>query len=91
MGPPEHVRLLRSVGPGMLVTWDRGLHSFDLVVATRARQAHVLGRLPANVTPEVVRTLRDGADAAVPHEAELLDHAAPHPDHAPRVPAHGAR
>lgn len=53
-------RLLRSVGPGMLVTWDRGLHSFDLVVATRARQAPVLGRLPANVTPEVVRTLRDG-------------------------------
>src|SRR5205823_14829184 len=53
-------RLLRSVGPGMLVTWDRGLHSFELVVATRARRAHLLGRLPANVTPEVVCTLRDG-------------------------------
>jgi hypothetical protein len=53
-------RLLRSVGPGMLVTWDRGLHSFDLVVATRTRRAHVLGRLPANVTPEVLRTLHDG-------------------------------
>jgi hypothetical protein len=53
-------RLLRSVGSGMLVTWDRGLHSFDLVVATRVRGAHVLGRLPANVTPEPVRPLRDG-------------------------------
>jgi hypothetical protein len=53
-------RLLRSVGPGMLVTWDRGLHSFDLVVAARARGAHVLGRLPAGVKPEVVESLRDG-------------------------------
>jgi len=53
-------RLLRSVGAGTLVTWDRGLHSFELVVAARARQAHLLGRLPANVTPEVVCTLRDG-------------------------------
>lgn len=53
-------RLLRSVGPGTLVTWDRGLHSFDLVVATRARRAHLLGRLPASVHPEVVHTLRDG-------------------------------
>jgi len=59
----EHVgarRLLRSVGPGALLTWDRGLHSFDLVVAARARGAHVLGRLPARVQPEVVRPLRDG-------------------------------
>jgi len=53
-------RLLRSAGPDMLVTWDRGLHSFDLVAATRARRAHLLGRLPASVTPEVVRALRDG-------------------------------
>ena len=44
-------RLLRSVGPGMLLTWDRGLHSFDLVAATRARRAHLLGRLPAGVQP----------------------------------------
>jgi hypothetical protein len=59
----EHVaarRLLRSVGPATLLTWDRGLHSFDLVVATRARRAHVLGRVSASVQPEVVCTLRDG-------------------------------
>ncbi len=53
-------RLLRSVTAEMLLTWDRGLHSFDLVVATRARRAHLLGRLPANVAPEVLQTLRDG-------------------------------
>jgi Insertion element 4 transposase N-terminal/Transposase DDE domain len=53
-------RLLRSVGPGVLLTWDRGLHSFDLVVATRARRAHLLGRLPAGAHPEVVRPLGDG-------------------------------
>jgi hypothetical protein len=59
----EHVgarRLLRSVGPDVLLTWDRGLHSFDLVVATRARRAHLLGRISASVQPEVLRTLRDG-------------------------------
>jgi hypothetical protein len=53
-------RLLRSVQPDMLVTWDRGLHSFDLVVATRARGAQLLGRLPSNVRPAVVYPLRDG-------------------------------
>ena len=53
-------RLLRSVGPDVVLTWDRGLHSFDLVAAARARGAHVLGRLPAGVQPEVVQALRDG-------------------------------
>ncbi len=57
-------RLLRSVGPGMLLTWDRGLHSFDLVAATRARRAHLLSRLSASVRPEVVQTLRDGTQLA---------------------------
>jgi len=59
----EHVcarRLLRSVGPDTVLTWDRGLHSFDLVVATRARKAHLLGRVAASVQPDVVATLRDG-------------------------------
>ncbi|HEX2514406.1 MAG TPA: IS4 family transposase [Chloroflexota bacterium] len=58
--PAAARRLLRSVGPGVLLTWDRGLHSFDLVVATRARGAHLLGRVSASVQPEVVRTLPDG-------------------------------
>jgi hypothetical protein len=57
VGPPDTSedvatrRLRRSGGPGRRVTYDRGGHSFDLVVATRARRAHVRGRLPANVPP----------------------------------------
>lgn len=53
-------RLLRSLTPEMLVLWDRGLHSFDLVAQTRARQAQLLSRLPGHVTPEVVAPLADG-------------------------------
>lgn len=53
-------RLLRSVGQGTLVTWDCGLHSFDLAAQTRRRRAHTLSRLPAGVRPELVSTLPDG-------------------------------
>ena len=59
----EHVgarRLLRSVGPGMLVMWDRGLHGYDQVAGVRQQEGHVLSRLAANVKPEVVRRLSDG-------------------------------
>jgi hypothetical protein len=54
-------RLLRSVRRGMLLMWDRGFHDFDMVVATRQRGAHVLGRLPAHVKPLPLRTLPDGS------------------------------
>ena len=54
-------RLLRSVHRGMLLMWDRGFHDFDMVVATRQRQAHVLSRLPAGVKPQVLRVLPDGS------------------------------
>jgi Insertion element 4 transposase N-terminal/Transposase DDE domain len=54
-------RLLRSVGRGMLLLWDRGFHAFDLVVATRQRHAHVLSRLPASVKPQVIGGLPDGS------------------------------
>jgi hypothetical protein len=54
-------RLLRSVGPGDLLLWDRNFHSYAMVAATAARGAAVLGRLPAGVQPEVARTLPDGS------------------------------
>jgi Insertion element 4 transposase N-terminal/Transposase DDE domain len=54
-------RLLRSVGPGMLVMWDRGLHSYAMVAAARRRGAHVLSRLPANLRLQPVRRLPDGS------------------------------
>ena len=60
----EHVgawRLLRSLRPGMLVMWDRGLHSFDMLQAATRQGADVLSRLPAHVKPEGIKALPDGS------------------------------
>jgi hypothetical protein len=54
-------RLLRAVGPGMLVLWDCGFHEYDLVAGARGRGGQVLGRLPAGARPEVLRALADGS------------------------------
>lgn len=54
-------RLLRSVGIGMLVTWDRGFFGYELLRAALATGAHVLGRVPANVILNPVRYLADGS------------------------------
>lgn len=65
------LRLLRSVGPGMLALWDRGFHSFDMCNRTRRqRQAHFLGRVPAQVVFQPVRHLPDGSDLAYIHPSE---------------------
>ncbi len=53
-------RLLRSVGRGVLLLWDRGFYSCTTIAATRATGAHFLGRLPATDKPVVVRALADG-------------------------------
>lgn len=53
--------LLRSVEPGMLLMWDRGLHSFKMVKATQERGSHFLGRVPKHVKFEVVKTFEDGS------------------------------
>ncbi len=42
--------------------WDRGLHSYAMVPATRARGCEYLGRVPANVKFVVQETLDDGSD-----------------------------
>jgi hypothetical protein len=54
-------RLLRSVHQGMLVLWDRGFHDYEMIIATRRRNAHVLSRLPSHVKPQRLRTLCDGS------------------------------
>jgi Insertion element 4 transposase N-terminal/Transposase DDE domain len=54
-------RLLRSLGPGMLLMVDRGLYSAAMVVQTRRRQAHVLFRIPAGVKFPPIRRLADGS------------------------------
>ncbi len=55
------LKLLRSVGQGMLLMWDRGLHSFKMVKAALDQQCHILGRVPAQVKFEVVKVLADGS------------------------------
>lgn len=54
-------RLLRSVTPEMLVMWDRGFHDYEMLCGVRQRGGHVLGRLPAHVKPQRVRSLPDGS------------------------------
>jgi hypothetical protein len=55
------LKLLRSVGPGMLLMWDRGLHSFKMVKTAQDRGSHFLGRVPKHVKFEVVQTFEDGS------------------------------
>ncbi len=43
------LKLLRSVTPGMLLMWDRGLHSYAMVEATVSKGCEYLGRIPCNV------------------------------------------
>ena len=58
---PAALRLLRSVGPGMLLLWDRGFHSYEMVRATRGREAHFLGRTKGNVVLQPTEVLADGS------------------------------
>lgn len=43
------LKLLRSVTSGMLLMWDRGLHSYAMVQTTVTSCCDYLGRVPANV------------------------------------------
>jgi len=58
---PTALRLLRSVGPGMLLLWDRGFHSYDLVRATLERRAHFLGRTKRSIVRRPTEVLADGS------------------------------
>lgn len=54
-------KLLRSVTQGMLLMWDRGLHSYAMVQATLAQKCDYLGRVPKNVKFQVEKVLDDGS------------------------------
>lgn len=54
-------KLLRKVTEGMLLMWDRGLHSYAMVNATLATGCDYLGRVPANVKFSVETVLDDGS------------------------------
>lgn len=55
------LRMLRSVGPGMLVLWDCGFHSFDMCARCRQQKADFLGRVPGHVRLKSIRRLSDGS------------------------------
>ena len=54
-------KLLRSVTQGMLLMWDRGLHSYAMVRTTLAQKCDYLGRVPKNVKFPVEKVLDDGS------------------------------
>jgi hypothetical protein len=54
-------KLLRSVRAGMLLMWDRGLHSYAMVESTLKQRCDYLGRVPANVKFSVEKDLDDGS------------------------------
>lgn len=58
---PAARQLLRSVGPGMLLMWDRGLHSYEMIRDTRMRGAHFLGRVGKAIVLTPEQALPDGA------------------------------
>ena len=58
---PAGLRLLRSVGPGMLLLWDRGFHSYAMIRQTTDRGADFLGRTKGNVLLEPTELLADGS------------------------------
>jgi len=43
------LKLWRSVMPGMLLMWDRGLHSYAMVEATVSKGCEYLRLIPSNV------------------------------------------
>ncbi len=55
------LKLLRSVTAGMLLMWDRGLHSYAMVQATVSQGCDYLGRIPANVKFMAEQPLEDGS------------------------------
>ncbi len=55
------LRLLRSVGRGMLVLWDRGFHSYDMCARCRQRGAHFLARVRSDIQLNPLRQLSDGS------------------------------
>lgn len=62
---PAARHLLRSIGPGMLLLWDRGFHGYDMLQRTRARGAHFLGRTKANVVLPPTEMLPDGSSLSI--------------------------
>ena len=55
------LKLLRACSQGMLLMWDRGLHSYRMVHATLNQRCHYLGRVPKNIKFTLDKVLDDGS------------------------------
>jgi Transposase DDE domain/Insertion element 4 transposase N-terminal len=58
---PAARHLLRAVGPGMLLLWDRGFYGYEFVRRTLGRGAAFLGRTKAKVVLPQEAVLADGS------------------------------
>jgi hypothetical protein len=54
-------QLLDHLGPGMLLIWDRGSFSYELISAVVQRGAHLLARVKSNAILRPIRRLADGS------------------------------
>src|SRR4051794_1415203 len=61
-GEPSMVSaLLDQLGPGMLLIWDRGFFSYELIHSACQRGAHLLARVKSNTILKPLRRLDDGS------------------------------
>jgi hypothetical protein len=87
------LKLLRSVKAGMLLMWDRGLHSYAMVQATLATRCDYLGRIPAHVKFLREEPLADGSYLSLiypsaklrkkgcqPIQVRVIEYTIEHPD-----------
>src|SRR4051812_22608754 len=56
--------LLDQLGPGMLLIWDRGFFSYELIRAVCQRGAHLLARVKSNTILKPLYRLADGSYVA---------------------------
>jgi hypothetical protein len=57
-------QLLDHLGPGMLLIWDRGFFSYELIRAVCQRGAHLLARVKSNTILKPLYRLADGSYVA---------------------------
>jgi hypothetical protein len=61
-GEPSMVgSLLDQLGPGMLLIWDRGFFSYQLIRSVCQQGAHLLARVKSNTILKPLRRLSDGS------------------------------
>src|SRR4051795_10118805 len=57
-------QLLDHLGPGMLLVWDRGFFSYELIRSVCGRGAHLLARVKSNTVLRPLYRLADGSYVA---------------------------